>query len=177
MVYLSVMSSNPYEPPSSTELAVLPADELRPVAALRFQQSCLILLAPALLNFICFHLTLRFEIVLLDLLGFIALALLVWFRGFAIIEGVSSMLHTIVCGHRARQEWTQLLHKRLESLPGFIAVGSVLWLLWLIGFYAMQINFYLISYAIGIPAHILGACFYVPLITGWFRIVRAGQAG
>ena len=40
---------------------------------------------------------------------------------------------------------------------------------WVFGFYEMQMNFYVLSWLIGIPAHILGACVYIPLIYGWYR--------
>lgn len=170
------MTSNPYAPPSTTlDLANLPDLELRSLALRRFQHSCWILSFPALLNWVFFNWRLRPEYVLVNCLGFVVLAIVVAIYGFRIVERLSSTIQRIVCRNEARQEWERALWQSLVSLPGFIAAGSVLWTLWVIGFYVKDINFVLISYAVGIPAHVLAACFYVPLITNWFRIARTSN--
>lgn len=168
------MNSNPYAPPSTIDnLAQLPDPELRAMAQGRFKVSCWILTFPTLLNWVFFNWRLRPEYVLVNCLGLIALAIVVAFYGFRIVERLSSTIQRIVCRNEARQEWDRVLWKALVALPGFIAIGSLLWTLWVIGFYVMNINFVLISYAVGMPAHVLAACFYVPLIIRWFRIARA----
>jgi len=174
--YYFGMNSNPYAPPStSDDLAPLPDPELRAMAQRRFHRSCWILSFPALLNWVFFNWRLRPEYVLVNCLGLVVLAIVVAHYGFRIVERLSSTIQRIACRNDAWQEWDRVLWKALVALPGFIAIGSLLWTLWVIGFYVMDINFVLISYAVGIPAHVLAACFYVPLITNWFRIARASN--
>lgn len=166
------MSINPYAPPSWPDVAGLPEAELRTLACQRFRLSHLILLVPAILNLVCFNWLQPPVFVLGNSLGFVAIGLFVWFLGFGTVDRVSSLLHGLVCGNRAHQEWNRTLYLRLISLPGFVAVGSLLWILWVVGFYLMGMSFYFISYLVGVPAHILAACFYIPLIMNWYRIAR-----
>lgn len=103
---------------------------------------------------------------------FFIAALVTWFFSLTILELLSRVLRTLFAPGKDRDEWLDCLYQSLLKTPVLALVGAVLWTVWTFAFYRMHANFYVISWLIGIPAHIVAAAWYVPLLVQWRRLGR-----
>lgn len=70
---------------------------------------------------------------------------------------------------------TENPYRSLNSLICVAIPDAALWMVWVFGFYHMHSDFYTISWAVGAPAHLLAACWYVPLVHRWYRLARTAN--
>jgi hypothetical protein len=72
-----------------------------------------------------------------------------------------------------RAGWLDALHKQLTWAPYLALPGAALWAIWVFGVYQLHVDFRLLSWAVGVPAHLLAACLYVPLLYAWYQLSRS----
>ncbi|MBI1247079.1 hypothetical protein GC197_04450 [bacterium] len=98
------------------------------------------------------------------------IAFVLWIQLFDVLELLASGLRLLVAKRVDADQWNNAFYVSLKP-AGLLAVpGMLLWVTGVICFYYLEINFYIISYAVGIPAHLLAACLYLPLIVRWFQL-------
>lgn len=175
------MHENPFEPPRTVELK--PAENVhRSRARFAFRATLLLMMVPALYNYLEFdaHILMGSGIPSLsamvmritNLVGILLAALSIWFAGFPLLEKLSSAVHLVFANHTRLEAWQAQLYMAIYRGAILAIPGAILWLVWVFGFYSMRINFFVISWAVGAPAHALAACVYGPLLVNWFRIAR-----
>lgn len=176
------MSTNPYESPQSQAEPRLTPNEARWIARRSVRVALLILLAPALYNFICFNFTpnanrpersIYAVYRTLNSLGFVLTVAGVWFFGLTVFEFVTGGFHSIYARNSRLEDWKETLYTILRRIPFFAVPGAVLWAIWVMAIYQLQLGFYFVSIPIGIAAHLLAACVYVPLFYRWYKLERA----
>ena len=176
------MSVNPFEPPR-TPGEPPRVSGLSSRAKLAWRTIVLLMMVPAIYNFLEFNakvimapsagsrlapieaLTLWLGNSLLIVVGGIAL----WLFGLQLINALSMTIRRLFAPQCSAIAWQEPLERALYRAAILAIPGALLWMAWVFGFYEMQMNFYVLSWLIGIPAHILGACVYIPLIYGWYR--------
>jgi hypothetical protein len=179
------MSLNPYESPPLLPDEAMAGIAIDRTTGLKATRTIYwILLLPALLNELAFlHSELRGNyqlgglevLILLTVLGvwvaiWIVITSLVYFGGFYLIELLARGLRFLFAPKVSPGAWNHVLYTSLHASIKLVISGAILWAIWVIGFYVLEIDFYVISWLIGVPAHILGACFYVPLLYKWYRL-------
>ena len=180
------MSVNPYQSPKSAfeEPAVTGGRRRRALWMLR--AVFVILLLPAIYNYCCFEsrqfarfgigLHSRSLIRTINVLAFLICGALICFAGLPVLESISGLIRMLFAPKTDSGAWKDVLYASLERAVLLSIPGAVLWAIWVFGFYQLNADFMTISYAIGIPAHILGACFYLPLLHGWYKLARGGSS-
>lgn len=173
------MSTNPYESPK-VPTALQPTANVDRVKALRSVRiALLILLVPAVYNFVCFNLYLnprRIQLpnhsvyVTINSLGIVLLVFVIWFFGLAIFEFVAGGLHSILARKSLLDDWKSTMYVIVRRAPMFAIAGAVLWAIWVAAFYQLRVGFYAVSVPVGVAAHLLAACLYVPLFYRWYKI-------
>lgn len=179
------MSENPYESPKCLSETTIAPTALQLQATRSFRALAVVLLLPAIYNYWEFdaHAVSRVPGLLAanfrsaNILGFVVGGALVWFFGMPILEAISRLIRVIFAGGTDRSAWQEVLYRSLNRVPYLAVGGAALWSTWVFGFYEMKGDFYSISWAVGIPAHVLAACWYVPLIHGWYRLAVSTTSG
>lgn len=178
------MNSNPFHPPQIRDARIDIVLDARQKAQRQVRAALLILLVPGLYNFICFQFFLGigqfhdpfFSLSFgLNLLGILILADIVWFFGLSSLEGISARAHKFLARTSNPAEWLNSLYQTLDRISILAFLGAILWTIWVIGFYQLQLNFYIISVPIGIAAHLLAAALYLPLFYRWYQISRTSS--
>ena len=169
---------NPYQVTADLEPA--PVSPLRRSALGSLRASWMILLPAALFNHLAFDpgalmgpWTPTGGLSLLrvaNLLGFITGSVAIWFWLLPLLENVALLIRRVVASRTLRPAWLEALYRSLRP-AGFLALpGTVIWALWVVGFYYLKIDFVLISVMAAIPAHLLAACLYLPLLFRWGQL-------
>lgn len=167
------MTENPFQSPDCVDDLIAVGSDLRRRARLSFRLTVLILLGPAAYNCWAFNHYALARLTHLHEINFTLLAIgaaLILFLGFPVLEAISRVLRFIFGQRADRADWQDALYRSLNRTVYLAIPGAVLWVIWVIGFYEMRANFYTISWAVGVPAHLLAACWYVPLLYRWFRL-------
>ncbi|MEZ6119934.1 MAG: hypothetical protein R3C28_25650 [Pirellulaceae bacterium] len=170
------MSTNPYESPSSPAQQRPLQNEPRSAARRSVRIALLMLLMPALYNFACFNfpptatLPIHRLYQAVNSLGLISIVAFVWFFGLTCLEGVTGGIHAMVARTSSLAAWKNELYAILSRLPWFAIPGAVLWTIWVAAVYQLRIGFYAVSVPVGIAAHVLAACLYVPLAYRWYKL-------
>ena len=177
---------NPYASPASvchvaSGLAGLRADALR-----RIRYALLILLLPAIYNFICFSLLVDPLVGDLHMwmiywavngMGFAAIATAVWFLGLRLLEIFTVVVHMVLGRKATLANWNAALYEVLLRGPLFAVLGAIVWTIWVVAYYQLNVGFYAISVPVGIAGHLLAACLYVPLLYRWYSLERREITG
>ena len=177
--HVTPQQSNPYSPPAEVPASEPPSPE-RLQARRQLRISLVILLLPALHNYLCYDaqrsvslgpdfsiLQRSFDGVAISFLG-----LVIWFGGLPLLEGATRIIHRLFSRGAAIADWRAALYSILSNMPYFALVGAVLWFTWNVFYYNLGFNFYAISVPIGIAAHLLAAGLYLRLFFQWFQIER-----
>jgi hypothetical protein len=178
-----VMIENPYQSPQFWGETVNAEPSLRKRARRAFRVATLVLLIPAVYNYWAFDAHaiassgLPSELAsvyrTIDILGFVVGGTLIWLLGVPILEAIARLLRVLFANGTDRAAWQDILYRSL-NWAAFLAIpGAALWAIWVFGFYQMKVDFYAISWAVGVPAHLLAACWYLPLIRGWYRLATS----
>jgi hypothetical protein len=171
------MSDNPYQTPQSVAELYSLRTTVRMVAERRVRAASLILLVPAIYNFVCFsyaignsQIVYPFFVISLAMnsLGFIFVVATVWFFGLKILERITWLAYRLMSRKDNLDDWLKALYLALDQTPMFAVLGAILWTMWVVGFYHLQVGFYAISVPIGIVAHLLAAALYLPLFYRWY---------
>jgi hypothetical protein len=180
------MIENPYQSPQFSGETANTESSLRKRARLSFRIAILVLLIPAVYNYWAYDAhavassRLPSDLATLcrtvEVLGFVVAGTLIWFLGLPILEAIAQLVRILFANGADRTAWQDILYRSL-SWAAFLAVpGAALWGMWVFGFYQMDVDFYTISWAIGVPAHLLAACWYLPLMHGWYRLAASRSA-
>ncbi len=178
------MSPNPYQPPAVLVTHPTPLDAVRGVALRNVRLALLILLVPACYNFVYFNfggslgavpLPIRRTYQVLNLIGFVSIAAGVWLVGLVLLEWTTRCIFTLCAQESRLDAWKHALYGILRRAPVLAVPGGVLWAIWTLAIYRLRWNFYAVSLPVGIIAHFLAACLYVPLGYRWFQIERQAQ--
>ena len=177
------MTENPYQSSEVPCDAVKAESSLRERARLSFRVATLVLLIPAVYNYWAFDaiaiassglpsdLANLYRTV--NVIGFFVGGSLIWFLGVPLLEATARLVRIVFANGTDRTAWQETLYRSL-SWTAFLAIpGAALWVLWVFAFYQKNMNFYTISWSAGIPAHLLAACLYLPLIHGWYRLAAS----
>ncbi|MEM1069001.1 MAG: hypothetical protein AAGG48_23220 [Planctomycetota bacterium] len=176
------MNENPYQPPMVPEEKES-ADKTR--ARRSFRLATVILWVPAVYNYLEFDAIAltglpgdvewlyRSVNVVLLLTGFV----LLWFIGLNLVERTSLLLHRVFASHTDVKDWQETLYRSVPRIVRLALFGAGLWLIWIVGFYRMDWDFYTLSWVIGVPAHALAACWYLPLLVRWYQLVTSASRG
>ncbi len=175
------MSNNPYQPPAASEPLRDRRSPKRGSALWAFRTGLLILLPPTLFNYYAFDSRSSSNGFPLDIralyyafsIGSLCLgAAAAWFLTLPLLEWVAWMIRSLVAGKVPASRWDDALYESLRPAAYLALPGAGLWVVWVVGFYYLALDFVILSYAVGIPAHLLAACLYIPLIIRWFRLAR-----
>lgn len=159
----------------------------RRAAMRRLRWSLLILLVPAVYNYVCFDrvalgtgVRASDEIYVsvfrfINLGGMALLSVVLWFFSLGALEWLITLIFRVLRCRSSLPDWHAALYEVLGSLVWFSLAASALWMSWTIGFYDLGIGFYAVSYPVGILAHLLAAGLYVPLAYRWFRIENSAR--
>lgn len=145
-----------------------------------------ILLIPAIYNFICFNFPFSGNRVeppiysvyrTVNSIGLVLTVAGIWFFGLKLLELLTGGIHSLVARKSTLDDWKEALYAILRRMPLFAVPGAVLWAIWVLAFYQLHLGFYTVSIPIGILSHVLAAFLYVPLIYRWYKMERtsAGQ--
>ncbi len=171
---------NPFSPPA-TELGSHLPDPDR-AAMLRLRWTLVLLLPGAILNAVVWDIKLvhdtpfvwlmRAGNVLLFLFGVIA----IWFFALPALRFVVSIIHRLR-GRSTFDRWNDCLLESFRRLPLWAAPGCVLWLIWSSVFFAQidEPGFGLTTFLLASAAHLLAACWYLPLVIRLIQIERAAR--
>lgn len=173
------MSTNPYESPKVPTALQATANVDRVKARHSVRIAMLILIVPAVYNFLCFNLYLnprRIQLplhsiyVTINSLGIVLIAFVIWSFGLAILEFIAGGLHSILARKSLLDDWKSTMYVIVRRAPKFAVAGAVLWSIWVAAFYQLRLGFYAVSVPVGVAAHLLAACLYVPLFYRWYKI-------
>ena len=175
------MVENPYASPESVAMESDGSAAARTAALRRVRFALLILLAPAIYNFICY--SRLADPMLADLhqwtiywvmngMAFFVTAAAIWFLGLGLLELLTVFIHRLFGRKAGLAEWKTALYQVLERLPSTAVLGAFLWVVWVIAFYHLGVGFYLISVPVGIAAHLLAASLYLSLFYRWYTLER-----
>ncbi|MHC2068007.1 hypothetical protein ACYFX5_11075 [Bremerella sp. T1] len=180
------MSINPYQSPQVNNASITSKPPERQDALKSLRVATVLLTTASLFNIFAFYHTIADFFIIVGTgptydsreitMVAVATTLLVvacWFLLLPILEFLAQLIREILATKVDRNAWNDALYRSLKPAAFLAAPGMVLWLTWVFAFYYLRVNFFVISYAVGIPAHILGACLYVPLIVRWYRLYRA----
>ena len=180
------MTENPYQSPDVPSEAVNAGSSLRKRARLSFRVAALVLLIPAVYNYWEFDANVIASSRLpgdlanlyrmINVLGFIVGGSLIWFLGVPLLEATSRLIRIVFANGTDRTAWLETLYRSLNRTAFLAIPGAALWVIWVFVFYQKQMNFYTVSWAVGIPSHLLAACVYLPLIHGWYRLAPQNTA-
>jgi hypothetical protein len=100
----------------------------------------------------------------------------IWFWGLILLERIATLIYWVVRRKRVcrstLQQWKQQFYQALQRGPNLAFLGAILWVIWIVAIYSLQLDFFSVSLPIGIAAHILAACLYLPLFYSWYRLER-----
>lgn len=154
---------------------------LRANALRRIRYALLILLLPAIYNFICFSLLVDSLVGDLHMwmiywavngMGFATLATAVWFLGLRLLEVLTVVVHKIFGSKATLENWNAALYEVLVRGPLLAVLGAIVWGIWVVAYYHLSVGFYMISIPTGIAGNLLAACLYVPLLYRWYSLER-----
>lgn len=169
---------NPYDPPESpTHLDPLPPSRVRTMRRC-VRGSLLLLLAPGLHNF-CeletpigrndVHLS---PVGMINLLGIVTLTITVWFYGLELIVWAAEKIRAYCAPRVTRADWQRPVTRALGRALRASLMGAAVWFAWNLAYFHWHADFTTVSLVAGIPAHLLAAAVYLPLMLDWFRLVR-----
>jgi hypothetical protein len=176
------MSANPYQSPVAESLS--PDHQLpgRRESLAALHKACLLLLAAGLVNYYAFDMRdiagagydarLKTVVRTMNLVGIAVVFLLSWFFSLPLLQLVARAIRALAGRHVSPDRWNDALYESLKPAAHLSEAGAILWVLWVVAIYYAQLNFVVISFAVGLPAHLLAACVYVPLSVRWFRLAR-----
>lgn len=176
------MNTNPYASPNSDVLHRLPQFLERVGAQRRIRIALLILLLPAIYNFVCFNFPAdanRIELPIhsfyraVNSVGLVGITVCIWILGLPALELFTGGCHAVFARNSALQSWKTTLYASLRRAPWFALGGAFLWAMWVAAFYQLGIGFYVVSVPLGIASHLLAAGLYLPLFYRWYEIDRS----
>jgi hypothetical protein len=180
---------NPYASPAAPQMVEGPDDDFRALRAktnLHWQISLQALLIPAAANYWFFDQLVRLPNIdppemniglrLFDAMYLIPLVAVLLFAGLSLLEWIAGVIRYLFARSVPRQLWLASMYRSLSHLIPVAILANTLWMVWLVGFYLLEMNFFVISIPVGILAHILGASLYVRIFYGWFRLTRETPA-
>lgn len=171
---------NPFSPPVAEPVADLSVADR--TAMWRLRWTLVLLLPGAILNAVVwdikvvqgapFALLMRAGNVLLFFFGVLA----IWFFALPVLRLVVSIIHRLL-GRGSLDHWNACLLDSFRRLPLWAVPGCVLWLIWGSVFFAQadEPGFGIITFLLAAAAHMLAACWYVPLLVKLIRIERAAR--
>ena len=107
-----------------------------------------------------------------NLVAMIFAVIAVWYLAFPLLETIASAIRRLVASKVPPDPWQAVVHEALLLTPWLALPGALLWASWVQGFYRSDIDFQLLSSAVGVPAHLLAATVYLPIGVGWYRLAR-----
>lgn len=107
---------------------------------------------------------------ILNLLSVCAGGFLIWLFGLGLLERLSLLLRGLIARRSDRAAWQDCLYEALKRAAILSIPGAILWIVWVFAFYRLKMNFFVISWVVGVPAHVLGAAVYVPLLLRWYKV-------
>ncbi len=178
------MTENPYQSPEFGGQAVVAEARLRTQARRSFRLSAMVLFLPAVYNFWAFDARvitpLPVDLANLcrtaNILGCVIVGGLIWFLGVPCLEAIARLLRIVFARGADGTAWDEVLYRSLNRTEYLAIPGAVLWTIWVFGIYQTHSDFYTISWTVGVAAHLLAACWYLPLIHGWYRLAVSRSA-
>lgn len=163
--------TNPYRSPLAVDESPTPAHLSRDAALFRFRIGAFLLSCSAFVNaFFLLHDHLIFlpaNVLVISCIGLTAA-----FALFPLLERIALIGRAIFSPRSNLAAWNAAIYDSFHYANWLGLAGALLWTFWSIAFFELKVNFYLISYLVGPPAHILAACIYLPIIYGWFKASR-----
>lgn len=171
------MHENPFEPPQPGPPVLSPMSREAAIDCVRLTVA--VLLGPAVYNFIC-YLWLAGgwypELAVVQAALLVGTFVLAWRAGVPVLEFATWQLHRLLGRAETARDWQQALYRFLRRLKWAAVPAAALWVIWCYGFYQLRIPFFVISVPIGVVAHLVAACAWLPLLIQWIRIEWNGPA-
>jgi hypothetical protein len=172
------MTENPYIAPKSQSETIIAESRLRQQARFSFHVSAMVLFLPAIYNYWAFDTRvisplpgdLANFLRAANFVGFAVGGGLVWYLGLPALEAVARLLRAVFAHRIDRTAWEEVLYQSLGRLLVPAVLGAGLWMIWVFSVYQLQTDFSATSWVLGVLAHALGACWYVPLVHRWYRL-------
>ncbi|GAA4427269.1 hypothetical protein [Bremerella cremea] len=175
-------SNNPFQSPTPTAEPGPKGNSSRQSALVSLRLAIVMLTAAGLVNYHAYdtmamgpHVSLFGLMIMMRVFQLVLVGLLVigcWLLLLPTLEVIAERLRSWFAKHVDAETWNEALYRSLAPAAILALPGSILWIVWVIGFYYLKAPFLLISYAVGIPAHLLAACIYVPLLYRWYHLWR-----
>ena len=179
------MPVNPYSPSSETLDTFDRRTIERDLAQRWLRRMLLVLLIPALYNYIEFdliaisasRLPAKLAVItrLVNVTGFLVGAIVIWFYGLSILEFIAGLIRRLFASRIDSRVWNAVLYNSLPLAFRLSIAGAGLWIVWVVGFYRLDLPFLLISWPVGILAHILAAVWYITLCIRWYQVSVADR--
>ena len=174
------MTENPYEPPKSQTRLRYAESRLKKQARLSLRLAATILFLPAIYNYWEFDAQevspLPDDLAKLcravNILGIAVSAVVIWFLRLPVLEALARLLRALFASATDRSTWEDVLYQSMPRMIYLAVPGAALWTFWVFAIYQRDSDFHTISWAVGIPAHLLAACWYVPLLHRWYRLAQ-----
>lgn len=177
---------NPFESPRDSGIRNLPNDVDRRNALFHLRLTLCILLIPAIYNYYAFDREVftyaRFPMPIYALYRIVNIgamfvgSLLIWYFAHSILEWLSGMIRQLFAKTVDRNAWQNAFYSSLQRAMYLSIAGAMLWAIWVYAIYSLDADFFVVSWAVGVPAHLLGACWYVPLFVAWYKLRKASKA-
>lgn len=182
------METNPFQSPVATDQAKensvasqqLAESKRRTVISVR--AAILILLLAGLFNLYAFDYFLTQNMItprvqmgvrVFNLVGIAMITLLCWFLFVPALEVLGRFVRHFSGRHSDVAAWNDAIYRSLRPAIYLAIPGAIVWGIWVFGFYFVHFDFLTLSYAVGIPAHLLAAALYLPLIFRWYTLARS----
>ena len=182
------MNTNPYESPATvaqapdleevgSELAIAKRTAMRSVWA-----AILILLVAGLFNYYAFDQVIIAEKVaprlqvtvrVINLTGIVTITLVAWFLLVPALETLGRWGRYLTGEKAPVAAWSEALYRSLRPAFYLAIPGAILWAIWVMGFYFVHLDFFVLSIGVGVPAHLLAAVLYLPLLVRWYLLARS----
>lgn len=185
------METNPFQSPSATDqlkensVASQQSPEARRAAEISVRAAILILLVAGLFNFYAFdhaiigtiipprvHMVVR----VIGLVEIATITVLSWILLVPMLEGLGRFVRHLTGRRSEVAAWNDAVYRSLQPAVYLAIPGAIVWGIWVYGFYFAHFDFLILSYAVGIPAHLLAAALYLPLIIRWYTLARTKSA-
>lgn len=171
--------SNPYSAPS-TITSDIEVDPWKP-ARRGIRISLAILLIPAVLNYVAWERWLvstgwrqsqvdstTSGIWAIRIANFVLLSigfLILWYFALPVLKFCARLLVTLIRRKgEINDDWHNPLIAAMEKIPRYATAGAGVWIVWVIGFYLLEIRHFAFTAIFSTVGHILAATWYGPLV-------------
>lgn len=170
-----MLDENPYASPRAigNEFDFPVIDRVR--TQFRWRLALSMFVVPAAIDYSC-HMamdpTAKYYLIIPDAIICLFLFGSAWKWSLSLLEWFAGLLRRFSSPTTHQNAWNQALYRSLEPAPFVALGGAALWLIWIAGFWFLQMRFDFITSVLGLPAVLLAGVICVPLVRSWIIAAR-----